>query len=179
MDRREAGRHGEWQGGSSVSPTLGSSHRNSSITKFLWTCKQLWKAERHQRTRLAGGGCGRRRLHPRSRRGSPMHAGHSLGGTAQFSGRRQDRIKPVIRGGPFHWENEANRAAVDNAAGVVAAFIWEGGEAPKTTTLERWRVGRFVAASMSLQIRRKPEEVVMVGGRGRWSHDQAESAACI
>eukprot|EP00955_Chlamydomonas_euryale_P052873 355301-Chlamydomonas_euryale.AAC.9 len=47
--------------------TLGSSHRRSSATISLWACKQLWKAECHQLTRLAGG-CGRRRLHPRTKR---------------------------------------------------------------------------------------------------------------
>eukprot|EP00955_Chlamydomonas_euryale_P045580 353183-Chlamydomonas_euryale.AAC.3 len=40
--------------------------------------------------------------------------GHSLGGTAQFSRRPQDRIKPGR--GHSHWESEASRATVDNAS---------------------------------------------------------------
>eukprot|EP00955_Chlamydomonas_euryale_P008022 84809-Chlamydomonas_euryale.AAC.3 len=61
--------------------TLGPSHHRSSATKFLRTCKQLWEAERHQLTHLAGG-CGRRSLHPLTKRQPRARAGHLLGGTA-------------------------------------------------------------------------------------------------
>eukprot|EP00955_Chlamydomonas_euryale_P016816 179460-Chlamydomonas_euryale.AAC.4 len=65
------------------SVTLNSSHRCSSTIQSLWSCKQVWKTERPQSTRLAGG-CGRRCYRPHTR-GSPV--GHSLSGTAQSSGR--------------------------------------------------------------------------------------------
>eukprot|EP00955_Chlamydomonas_euryale_P078798 363203-Chlamydomonas_euryale.AAC.33 len=77
--RRVTGCGSNWAGGShQPNPTrdhrttlhpviLGSSHRHSSATQILCTCKQQWKAERHQVTRLAKG-CGRRHLHPRSGR---------------------------------------------------------------------------------------------------------------
>eukprot|EP00955_Chlamydomonas_euryale_P046942 353535-Chlamydomonas_euryale.AAC.4 len=62
--------------------TLGPSHRRSAATIFLWTCKQLWKAEHHQLTRLTGG-CGRRRLHPRTKR-QPRARGALAGRHSSF-----------------------------------------------------------------------------------------------
>eukprot|EP00955_Chlamydomonas_euryale_P094464 364861-Chlamydomonas_euryale.AAC.4 len=112
------------------------SHRRFSATKFPWTCKRLWKAERHQLTRLAGAVEDATCIH--TLRGSPVHAGHSLGGTAQSSGRRQDCIK-AVRAEAFplgDYTEEASRATVDNASGVVGASIWVGDGAPKKTTLE-------------------------------------------
>eukprot|EP00955_Chlamydomonas_euryale_P113080 366192-Chlamydomonas_euryale.AAC.8 len=63
-------------------------------------------------------------------RGSPVHAGHLLGGTAQSM--RRDRVASSQEGeGHSYWESEASRAAVHNASDVVAAATWVGTRHPR------------------------------------------------
>eukprot|EP00955_Chlamydomonas_euryale_P019939 212745-Chlamydomonas_euryale.AAC.7 len=94
----------------------------SSIGNQPWINRHFQKTREASDVDTYNPGAVEDATHIHTQGGSLLQAWHSLGGTAQSSGRRHDRIKPT-REGPLLL-SEASRATVDNASGVVAASGW-------------------------------------------------------